>query len=399
MKDFFVSYNGNDKSWAEWLAWTLEEAGYSVELQAWDFRPGENFVLEMQKATETTERTIAVLSQDYLNASYTYPEWAAALVDDPKGENRKLIPVRVSDCQPTGLLKAITYVNLVGLSEDDAKLALLGAFSERAKPEVAPAFPPTARAVTARAAYPGRESASTAPSAAEILNASDAVVEKSRAQHADASHQERLALVQQLNKLLPEHFNMLVFAIDPPPGIIPPMPEQQATRTLALLRWAESADGCGVAAITGLMAMVVGSSKDGAKTSGSRIPETQYVLYIYKNGRGPVQMQVSRTPPAVPHEGSRMAYIDQQTGDHDFGIVERVDHIADPETNSVTVFLIDPVAARPTKPSSSAGAIAIWQEKLAFLLQEEAMAADATHKFAIKRQIAEAERKIKELGG
>jgi hypothetical protein len=27
MKDFFVSYNGKDRAWAEWIAWELEEAG------------------------------------------------------------------------------------------------------------------------------------------------------------------------------------------------------------------------------------------------------------------------------------------------------------------------------------------------------------------------------------
>jgi hypothetical protein len=49
MKDFFISYNKADRSWAEWIAWQLEEAKYSVVVQAWDFRPGSNFVLEMQK--------------------------------------------------------------------------------------------------------------------------------------------------------------------------------------------------------------------------------------------------------------------------------------------------------------------------------------------------------------
>ncbi|MCZ6680222.1 MAG: toll/interleukin-1 receptor domain-containing protein, partial [Candidatus Poribacteria bacterium] len=78
MKDFFISYNGKDKPWAEWIAWTLEEAGYEVVIQAWDFRPGGNFVMEMQKAATGTERTIAVLSDNYLNAEYTQPEWAAA---------------------------------------------------------------------------------------------------------------------------------------------------------------------------------------------------------------------------------------------------------------------------------------------------------------------------------
>src|SRR6185503_18273994 len=75
VKNFFVSYNGKDKAWAEWIAYQLEEAGYSTVIQAWDFQAGGNFVLEMQKATAEAERTIAVLSQNYLDAEYTHPEW------------------------------------------------------------------------------------------------------------------------------------------------------------------------------------------------------------------------------------------------------------------------------------------------------------------------------------
>src|SRR4249919_353427 len=75
---FFISYTGADKAWAEWIAWQLEAAGHSVVLQAWDFRPGANFVLGMQRATERAERTVPVLSPSFLAARFTQPEWAAA---------------------------------------------------------------------------------------------------------------------------------------------------------------------------------------------------------------------------------------------------------------------------------------------------------------------------------
>src|SRR5437588_8349616 len=77
-KHFFISYNKADRAWAEWIAWQLEKEGYLTVIQAWDFRPGSNFVLEMHKAATEAERTIAVLSPNYLNALYTQPEWSAA---------------------------------------------------------------------------------------------------------------------------------------------------------------------------------------------------------------------------------------------------------------------------------------------------------------------------------
>lgn len=141
MKDFFVSYNRADRAWAEWIAWTLEEAGYTVVLQSWDFRPGENFVLAMHEATTETQHTVVVLSDSYLAAEYTQPEWAAAFAEDPRGAGRKLIPIRVAPCKPGGLLRSIIYVDLVGLAEKEVEAALLDALRDRAKPPEKPSFP------------------------------------------------------------------------------------------------------------------------------------------------------------------------------------------------------------------------------------------------------------------
>src|ERR671928_84442 len=102
-KDFFISYNRADRAWAEWIAWQLEDAGYTTVLQAWDFRPGANFVLEMLQAAKAL-RTVAVLSSEYLSALYTQPEWAAAFVQDPTGVRGALLPVRVRQCEIPHLL-------------------------------------------------------------------------------------------------------------------------------------------------------------------------------------------------------------------------------------------------------------------------------------------------------
>lgn len=140
IKDFFVSYNKADGRWAEWIAWKLEAAGYSVIIRAWDFRPGTNFVLEMQNAANIARCTIAVLSSDYLESSFTASEWAAAFAQDPKCEEGKLIPIRIAPCEMSGILATINYLDLVGLSKRAAEMALLGAF-RRSKPATAPKFP------------------------------------------------------------------------------------------------------------------------------------------------------------------------------------------------------------------------------------------------------------------
>lgn len=141
MTSFFISYNRADKAWAEWIAWIIEEAGHTTVIQAWDFRPGGNFVLDMQRAVAKTDKTLVVLSDNYLNSAFTQPEWAAAFANDPMSQERKIIPIRVHECNPIGLLRSIVYVNLVGLEEDAARKAILDALRDRLKPEIEPPFP------------------------------------------------------------------------------------------------------------------------------------------------------------------------------------------------------------------------------------------------------------------
>jgi hypothetical protein len=117
----FISYNRTDRDWAEWIAGTIESAGYEPIIQAWHFRPGENFVLRMQEAAAQTDFSIAVLSETYLKSEYTQPEWAAAFAQDPTGKKRKLIPVRVAECALTGMFVPIVHIDLIGLDEPDER--------------------------------------------------------------------------------------------------------------------------------------------------------------------------------------------------------------------------------------------------------------------------------------
>jgi hypothetical protein len=157
MSNFFISYNKVDRAWAEWIAWQLEEEGYTTILQAWDFRPSENFVLKMSEAIQNSERTIAVLSPSYLKAFYTQPEWAAAFAEDPQGAKGTLLPVRVTDCELKGLLRQIIYIDLVGKNEAEAKDALLsGIKTQRAKPLTNPQFPgEVPRSISKHPLFPG----------------------------------------------------------------------------------------------------------------------------------------------------------------------------------------------------------------------------------------------------
>jgi TIR domain len=121
MEDFFVSYNKADKSWAVGLGDWLDHAGFTVILQEQDFVGGANFVSEMHRALKVSQRLIMVLSPDYLSSKFAESEWTSAFASDPTNEKRTLIPVRVRECQPDGLLRPIVCIDLVGLSVEQAR--------------------------------------------------------------------------------------------------------------------------------------------------------------------------------------------------------------------------------------------------------------------------------------
>ncbi len=159
--DFFVSYTQADRAWAEWIAWEVEREGYRVLIQAWDMVPGANWVNSVQEGVQGAARTIAVLSGEYVSSMYGTAEWEAAWREDPLGQRRKLIPLRVAECERPGLLGSIVSVDLFGLSEARARSELRRVVDQvvegRGKPGGMPVFPGPGgvRAVAVAPVFPG----------------------------------------------------------------------------------------------------------------------------------------------------------------------------------------------------------------------------------------------------
>ena len=73
------------------------------------------------------------------------------------------------------------------------------------------------------------------------------------------SKAERFALVQNLNAVSAQQLNMLIFTVNPPSGVIPPMPASQGDRVYALLSWAEGPGGCGLAQVQQVLDVILNS--------------------------------------------------------------------------------------------------------------------------------------------
>ncbi|MEU5853505.1 FxSxx-COOH system tetratricopeptide repeat protein [Saccharopolyspora shandongensis] len=144
--DFFISHAGRDRAWAEWVAWHLADAGYTVELDTWDWAAGDNFVTKMAAALDGAERVVALFSAAYFEPQrYTTDEWASAFVHDEQ-QRPRLLPLVVEECEPPQLLRPLIAQKLFGLDEDQARKALLDAARGPQRPDGRPEFPPSAQA-------------------------------------------------------------------------------------------------------------------------------------------------------------------------------------------------------------------------------------------------------------
>ena len=123
-RQLFISYDRVDRGWAEWIAWCLNKSGYNIIFDAWNFRPGSNFILEINEAIKSADAVLAIISPDYIRGILTHSVWATAYAKDPTGRMSKLLPIIVKECELDGLLAQITPINLIGLDEEEAEKEL-----------------------------------------------------------------------------------------------------------------------------------------------------------------------------------------------------------------------------------------------------------------------------------
>ena len=109
---FFISRADADKAFADRVGRILEDAGYRVVLQQWDFA-NRNFMERMDAALQSGARVIALLSPEYLASDHCAAEWQNVLVRDPLNKESRVIVLRIMECDPKGLLTALAYWDLV----------------------------------------------------------------------------------------------------------------------------------------------------------------------------------------------------------------------------------------------------------------------------------------------
>src|SRR3954467_15519103 len=151
--DFFISRAGRDTGWAEWLGWQLQQAGWTVELDVWDWAPGEDFVARMEAALERADRLLAVGTEAYFTSAFGGAELRAAFARQAAAEGR-IVPVLIEPVTLPALYAPLIHLDLAALEEATAA-DRLGNGLAGGRPTSAPPFPTMGPASTDKPAFAG----------------------------------------------------------------------------------------------------------------------------------------------------------------------------------------------------------------------------------------------------
>jgi TIR domain-containing protein/tetratricopeptide repeat protein len=140
--DFYISYAGRDRLWAEWIGGTLMGAGYTVELDVWNWHPGDNVILAREAALRRAGRVLALCSAAYFGGGFPEQDWTAVMAAQ-HGQPGRLVPVWIEDLDGRklpGLLRSVQPIKLFGLSGAEAGKRLLAGLAGDLGPDGMPPF-------------------------------------------------------------------------------------------------------------------------------------------------------------------------------------------------------------------------------------------------------------------
>ncbi|MCK9895826.1 toll/interleukin-1 receptor domain-containing protein [Frankia sp. AgB32] len=151
--DFLISFDREVEAWAHWIAWQIEDTmpvnGQAARcfFEGWDVVPGASTIGAIDEALRQSTRVVLVLSPSAMSPDAgSGGAWQAALSNRTEDGLPAVVPVRVIDGRPRGVLQNLRYVDLVGLSEADAIVALRSGLGHavsgtRPKSSESPPFP------------------------------------------------------------------------------------------------------------------------------------------------------------------------------------------------------------------------------------------------------------------
>ncbi|MBI3957481.1 MAG: toll/interleukin-1 receptor domain-containing protein, partial [Chloroflexi bacterium] len=121
--DVFISYSQQDADWVlDWLLPRLKQAGLVVATAEETFRAGVPVLAEVERSISESRKILAVLSQAYVAEGATEFEGLLVQHKDPAARLRRLIPLRLEECDPPGRIALLQSVDFTDPARHEEQL-------------------------------------------------------------------------------------------------------------------------------------------------------------------------------------------------------------------------------------------------------------------------------------
>lgn len=112
--DVFISHSSADKPTVRELANLLRKDGVKVWLDEWVIQPGDSISLEVERGLESSRVLVLAMSEAAFASEWVSLERHTAVFRDPTNQQRRFIPILLSDCEIRDSLKPFAYVDWRG---------------------------------------------------------------------------------------------------------------------------------------------------------------------------------------------------------------------------------------------------------------------------------------------
>jgi hypothetical protein len=110
-RDVFLSYNSQDRQFAERLAGDLVGHGLRVWWDQWEMQVGDSLIAKIQEGIQASSWLTVVLSPTSVASNWVKRELASALADEISTDRVRVLPLLVADCEVPLFLRDKLYAD------------------------------------------------------------------------------------------------------------------------------------------------------------------------------------------------------------------------------------------------------------------------------------------------